>query len=167
MSQKGTLIFFCGKMAAGKSTLSKKMASQMGAILLSEDEWLATIYPDEINDFHSYIKYSSRLKPLVEKHVQELLNSAISVVMDFPANTKNQRQWFQSIYADHHIPHKLIYIEASDELCLMQIKKRRTTNPERSHFDTEEVFHQVNSYFQPPTPEEGFDIEIVRREDSN
>ena len=50
MSSKGFLTFFCGKMGAGKSTMSRDIAKQTGAILLSEDEWLAAIYPDEIQD---------------------------------------------------------------------------------------------------------------------
>ena len=32
-----TLHFMCGKMAAGKSTLAKKLAEQHGAILICED----------------------------------------------------------------------------------------------------------------------------------
>jgi len=34
----GTLIFFCGKMGAGKSTQSKKVAHDRNAVLISEDE---------------------------------------------------------------------------------------------------------------------------------
>lgn len=164
MHQKGTLIFFCGKMGAGKSTLSRKICQQTGAILLSEDEWLAAFYADEITDFDSYLKYSSRIKPLLKCHVQSILNTGVSVVMDFPANTQNQRQWFKDIYAEHEIPHRLVYIEASDQLCLKHIKQRRIENPQRETFDTEKVFHQVNSYFQPPCAEEGFNIEVIRSE---
>ena len=161
MQQKGTLIFFCGKMGSGKSTKSQEIAKEMGAILLSEDEWLATIYPDEINDFDSYLTYSSRIKPLLKTHVQNILNTGVSVVMDFPANTKNQRQWFKEIYSVYDIPHKSVYLKARNELCLNQISQRRITNPERERFDTEEVFHQATSYFQPPSDNELFNIEII------
>lgn len=91
MKQKGTLVFFCGKMGSGKSTLSHKIALKEEAILLSEDEWLENIYPEEIVNFDDYTKYSSRLKPLMKQHVQNILFSGISVVMDFPGNTENQR----------------------------------------------------------------------------
>lgn len=166
MRQKGTLIFFCGKMGSGKTTKSTEIAKELGAVLLSEDEWLAAIYPDEIIDFDAYLKYSSRIKPLLKSHVQNILNTGVSVVMDFPANTKNQRQWFKEIYSEHDIPHKLVYLESSDQLCLEQIKQRRITNPEREYFDREEVFHQVNSYFQPPSINEVFNIEIISRENT-
>ena len=134
------------------------------AFVSTEDEWLSAIYPEEIKVFDDYIKYSSRLKPLLKKHVQNLLNSGISVVMDFPGNTYNQRAWFKEIVSESKIPHKLYYLEASDALCLKQIEQRRQTEPNRANFDTEKVFYQVNSYFQPPTEEEGFNLQIVRRE---
>jgi len=162
--KKVTLIFFCGKMGSGKSTLSREIADQKGALLLSEDEWLQTIYPDEIENFEDYIKYSSRLKPLLKQHVQNILNAGISVVMDFPGNTEKQRTWFKEIYAENNFPHKLIYLEASDNLCLKQLKERRNTYPERAQFDTEDVFHQVTSYFQPPSKHECFNVEMVSRE---
>lgn len=166
MSKQGILIFFCGKMGSGKSTQAIALADEYDAILLSEDEWLAAVYPEEIKVFADYLKYSARLKPLLKKHVQNLLNSGISVVMDFPGNTPNQRAWFKEIFSEDKIPHKLYYLEASDELCLKQIEQRRKINPNSANFDTEKVFHQVNSYFQPPTEQEGFNIQIERRENT-
>jgi predicted kinase len=92
------LHFFCGKMASGKTTLSKNLASDHNAILISEDIWLSKFYPEEISTFDDYLKYSSRLKPLVLQHVQEILVRGISVVLDFPGNIPSQRQWFRSIF---------------------------------------------------------------------
>jgi predicted kinase len=166
MNKQGTLILFCGKMGSGKSTKARELVIEYDAILLSEDEWLAAIYPEEIKVFDDYIKYSSRLKLVLKKHVQNLLNSGISVVMDFPGNTYTQRAWFKEIFSQNKIPHKLYYLEASDNFCLRQIEQRRKILPNRANFDTEKVFHQVNSYFQPPTEEEGFNIQIVSRENT-
>ena len=39
------LIFFCGKMAAGKSTLAKQLAEREDAVLLVQDELLDTLFP--------------------------------------------------------------------------------------------------------------------------
>lgn len=166
MHKKGTLIFFCGKMGSGKFKKSQEIAKEIGAIFLSEDEWLSAIYPDEIDDLQSYLKYSSRIKILLKSHVQNILNTGVSVVLDFPANTINQRQWFKEIYSEYDISHKLIYIEASDQLCLKQIKQRRRTNPERHNFDTKEVFHQISRYFQPPSINEAFIVEVINGENT-
>lgn len=35
--EQGILTFFCGKMGAGKSTQSRKLAQEINAVLLSED----------------------------------------------------------------------------------------------------------------------------------
>ena len=161
MNEKGTLIFFCGKMGSGKSTYSKKLANELNAVLLSEDEWLSAIYPEEIKNFDDYIKYSSRLKPLLEVHVRRILHSGVSVVMDFPGNTKKQRSWFKEIFFEDQILHRLIYLQAEDQLCLKRIEQRRQDSPERARFDTEEVFHQVTRYFQAPTDDEEFNIEVL------
>jgi len=161
MNEKGTLIFFCGKMGSGKSTYSKKLASELNAVLLSEDEWLSAIYPEEIKNFDDYIKYSSRLKPLLEGHVRRILHSGVSVVMDFPGNTKKQRSWFKEIFFEDQMLHRLIYLQAEDQLCLKRIEQRRQDSPEHARFDTEEVFHQVTRYFQAPTDDEEFNIEVL------
>ncbi|MGB7413118.1 MAG: ATP-binding protein [Thermosynechococcaceae cyanobacterium] len=163
MSIKGTLVFFCGKMGAGKTTKAQQVAIELEAILLSEDEWLAAIYPEEIHDLNDYIKYSARIKSLLKPHVQNILNSGISVVMDFPGNTQKQRTWFKEIISEHQFPHKLIYLEAEDQLCLKQLVLRRVSHPERAKFDTVENFHRITSYFQPPSSEEGFNMELVSR----
>lgn len=163
MNEKGTLIFFCGKMGSGKSTYSKKLAGELKAVLLSEDEWLSAIYPEEIINFDDYIKYSSRLKLLLKGHVRRILHSGVSVVMDFPGNTKKQRAWFKEIFLEDQIPHRLIYLQAEDQLCLKRFEQRRQDSPERARFDTEEVFHQVTSYFQAPTEDEEFNIKILHQ----
>lgn len=163
MNLKGTLIFFSGKMGAGKSTYSRKLASELNAVFLSEDDWLSVIYPEEIKNFDDYIKYSSRLKPLLKEHVRKILQSGVFVVMDFPGNTKKQRLWFKEIFLEEQIPHKLIYLKADDGLCLKRLGQRRKTSPERAQFDTEEVFYHVSSYFQAPTDDEGFNIEVLEQ----
>jgi hypothetical protein len=64
---------------------------------------------------------------------------------------------------EHWREHKLIYMKADDQLCLKQLEQRRKSSPEHARFDTEEIFHQVTNYFQAPTDDEGFNIEIVNQ----
>ena len=158
MKANGTLIFFCGKMGAGKTTISKQVAQDRNAVLISEDKWLESLYPGQITTFDDYIKFSRQLKPLVTLHVQNILCTGTDVVMDFPANTVSQRKWFKTLYSEINAPHELIYLNISDDICLKQIAQRRIEQPERASFDTEEVFHHVTSYFEEPGTEEGFNI---------
>lgn len=150
-------------MGAGKSTKSKEIALERNAVLLSEDEWLAAVYPNEITSLGNYVKYSNRLKPQIKNLVQSILVTGADVVMDFPANTISQREWFKKIFNEVEAPHRLIYIDAPDEVCLEGIGKRNIEQPERLATDTVEMFEQVSKYFVEPTPEEGFVVMRVTR----
>jgi predicted kinase len=152
------LHFFCGKMTSGKTTLSKKLASNHNAILISEDIWLSKLYPEEISTFDDYLRYSSRLKPVVLQHVQNILAHGISVVLDFPGNVPSQRQWFRSIFEVAKVNHVLHYIVAPDSLCKEQLRKRNAEQPEGSMLMSEADFDYITSYFQPPIADEGFNI---------
>lgn len=154
----GKLIFFCGKMGAGKTTLSKKIAEERSAILLSEDEWLAALYPGEITTLEQYVTCSSRLKPQIKSLVQSILKSGVDVVMDFPANTQRQRAWFKSIFEPINAPHELILIDVPDKVCLQRIAKRRVEQPERAKTDSPEIFEQVTRYFELPAADEGLRV---------
>ncbi len=156
--KKGVLTFFCGKMGAGKSTKSHLIAQEKNSVLLSEDEWLESLYPNSISSLEDYIKYSNQLKPQMKKLVQNILIAGTDVVMDFPANTVFQRKWFKSIFSEIDASHELIYLDVSNEICLEQIAKRRLEHPERASTDTEAMFEQVTKYFVEPCSEEGFNI---------
>jgi adenylate kinase family enzyme len=153
---KGVLTFFCGKMAAGKSTKSREIAKQTNAVLLSEDEWVASLYPNKITSLEDYIKYANRLKPQIKQLVRGILVTGTDVVMDFPANTVSQRAWFKSIFTEIEAPHHLVYIDLQNDVCLKQLEKRRIEQPQRSATDTAAMFAQITKYFEEPLSDEGF-----------
>jgi predicted kinase len=158
---KGVLIFFCGKMGAGKSTKAYHIADKRNGVLLSEDEWLESLYPNKISSLEDYIRYSNQLKPQIKKLVQSILIAGTDVIMDFPANTISQREWFRSIFSEVEALHELVYIDLPNKVCLKQIKKRCLQQPKRAATDTKEMFEQVTKYFVAPRPEEGFNTTII------
>ncbi len=158
MKNLGDLYFFCGKMGAGKSTKSKQLAAEKHAVLLSEDEWLSVLYPNEIVSFDDYLKFSAQLKPLVKKHVQNILRVGTDVVLDFPGNTQKQRKWLLSIASEVNANHQLIFLNLSNEQCLHRIAQRRNEQPERATFDTIETFIHVTKFFEALDVSEGLHI---------
>lgn len=158
---KGVLIFFCGKMGAGKTTKSREIAEARNAVLVSEDEWLAAVYPQKIASLEDYIEYSALLRPPIKKLVQSILTAGTDVVMDYPANTIQQRKWFRSIFSEIQAPHDLIYIDLPNDVCIGRITKRRAEQPERAATDTIEMFERVTQYFVVPTSDEGFNTTVI------
>lgn len=161
--KKGVLTFFCGKMGSGKTTKSHEVAREKNAVLLSEDRWLAAIYPDQIATLEDYIKYSALLRPQMKLLTQSILNTGTDVVMDFPANTIRQREWFRSIFSEIGAPHQLIYIDLPDKVCIQQIARRCIEQPERSATDTVEMFEQLSQYFVAPAADEGFNTKVISK----
>ncbi len=157
MSKETTLHFFSGKMAAGKSTLAKSISDENNAILIIEDQWLSQLYPKEITNIPEYLKYSTRLKNLMSDHICSLLSRGISVVVDFPGNTIDQRNWFRNIFERSNVHHTLHFVDSSDAVCKLQLKGR-SRDREGEAFTSEEEFDAISKYFQPPSDSEGFNI---------
>ena len=150
MERGATLFFLCGKMAAGKSTLARALAEREQAILLVSDEWLGRLYPIEIVDVPAFITYSTRLNEALTPHVCALLERGLSIVLDFPGNTRRQRAWFRQL------------IDASDAVCKRQLRARSAGLPEGTRWTSDAEFDAVTAYFDPPSADEGF--EVVRHE---
>ena len=154
----GKLIFLCGKMAAGKSTLARELADRENAILLVQDDFLDHLYPDEITDVPGFAKRSARLRDALEPHVCTLLEKGISVVLDFPGNTRAQRAWFRGILERANAAHELHFVDAPDALCKRQLRDRTRHLLPGTPWTTEAEFEAITAYFQPPAEDEGFNV---------
>lgn len=145
-------------MAAGKSTLAKEIARREDAILVEQDDLLIKLFPGEIVDISSFVKYSSRLKDALTSHLCSLLSKGMVVVLDFPGNTTTQRAWFRELVDCTNADHELHYIDVSDELCKCQLRERSKELAEGSAFTSDAEFDAITKYFQPPLESENFNV---------
>lgn len=137
-------------MGAGKSTLAKLQAKEKNAVLISEDDLLSKLYAEKIKSVTDYKHYSDTLKPTVYDLSQQILGKGINVVLDFPANTKNQRQWLRSISDSLSAEHICYFVDRNDEVCIKQLLQRGNPNT-----DTVEMFHAITVFFTEPSVTEG------------
>jgi predicted kinase len=163
MPPKGRLIFFCGKMASGKSTLAKELAERENAVLLVQDELLEALFPTLIVNVASYLEYAGRVNKVVAPLATALLVKGVNVVLDFPANTRSQREWFRGIIDAAGVDHELHYMDTSEATCKAQLKARSAHLPPGTKWTTEEDFQLIASHFRPPAPDEGFQLILHRR----
>ena len=162
MNASGKLIFFCGKMAAGKSTLARNLAARENAVLLVQDDFLNALFPGEITDIPGFVKCSNRLKEALTPHVCALLSKGISVVLDFPGNTKGQREWFRELIERTKVEHELHFVDVSDALCKIQLRERSAGLAAGTPWTGDADFDAMTAYFQPPSEDENF--HVVRHE---
>jgi predicted kinase len=153
-----TLMFLCGKMAAGKSTLSRQLAEREGAVLIVQDDLLAALFYGEIVDVAAFVERLARLRVVLTPLVRALLSKGASVVMDFAGNTRDQRAWFKALVEGTGARLELHYVDASDALCKRQLKERSKDLPPGTPWTSEAEFDLITAYFQPPAPDEAFTI---------
>ena len=157
------LIFFSGKMAAGKSTLAKQLGERENAVLISQDELSETLFPGMVVNVATYLEYSGRINRMVAPLVASMLAKGVSVVLDFPANTVGQRAWFRSIIEQSRADHELHFLDTPDAICKAQLKARSAHLPPGTKWTTDEDFELIASHFRPPSPEEGLNVILHKR----
>ncbi len=156
--ERARLYFMCGKMAAGKSTVARELARERNAVLLDQDEFLDALYPGEIRTIQDFAKYSGRLRDGLSLHIRDLLSRGVSVVLDFPGNTRAQRQWFRELFEGANVEHELHFIDAPDDLCKRRLRQRSEGLPAGSAWTTDAEFDAVTAYFRAPAEDEKFNV---------
>jgi predicted kinase len=152
------LYFMCGKMAAGKSTHAKALAQANNAVLLVQDDFLERLFPDEIRTIPDFVKFSARLREALTPIILDYLSHGVSVVLDFPGNTRTQRQWFRTLFENANVNHELHFIDVTDERCKRQLKQRSDALPVGAPWTTDAEFDAITVYFQAPDEDEAFNV---------
>jgi predicted kinase len=157
------LVFLCGKMASGKSTLARRLAARDNAILFVQDELLDALYPGAIVNVASYIEYSSRINRTLSPFIVDLLSRGVSVVLDFPGNTRTQRAWFREMIDRANAEHELHYVDTPDEMCKARLRARSAHLPAGTPWTTDADFELISSHFKAPSEDERFNVIHHRR----
>jgi predicted kinase len=126
-------------------------------LLIAEDHWTSSLYPDELRTIDDYARYSARLERAIAPLVVDILRRGISVVMDFHANTVRRRSWLRSLAEEANADHELHWLDLPDAACRQRLKDRNAggTHP----FQVSEAEYELfTRFFTAPTPDEGFTV---------
>lgn len=152
------LHLFCGRIAAGKSTLAARLAAAPGHVLIREDAWNAALWPGELRSVADYAVRVARLRSVMGPHVVALLRQGLSVVLDFQANDLHARGWMRGLIAASGAAHLLHLLEAEDALCLARLALRNAAGGHEFVVSAAE-YARFMAHFLPPAEAEGFCIE--------
>jgi predicted kinase len=152
-----TLYLLCGKIAAGKSTLARQLASRPDTLLIDMDHWMSTLFPVENRTIEDFARLSARLREAMRPHVVDILRQGLSVVLDFPANTVKWRSWMRSLIDDAGVAHELHVLDVPDAICRARLRQRNVSG-EHPYSVDETTYDLFMNYFVPPTSDEGFNV---------
>jgi len=150
-----TLHLVCGKIGAGKSTLSQQLALKPRHVLISEDTWLAALYPGEIHSIADYLQRAATLRNVLADHLRTLLQAGVSVVLDFPFNTPASRAWAREVFSPVGAAHQLHFLDIADEVCKARLRARNALG-EQPFQASDEEFERITRHFVAPAAEERF-----------
>ena len=155
------LHFISGRLAAGKTTLARKLAVEHQAVLISEDVWLSKL-SDGISSFDDYLTWSRRCRSVMGPLITDMLRAGTPVVLDFAGNRIDERAWARNLSEEAGSSHILHFLNVNEEECLRRLLIRNNSKPDGLYFatTTETEFRAICSYFQPPTADEGLNIRI-------
>ena len=152
-----TLYLLCGRIAAGKSTLARRLAARPATLLIGEDHWTSNLFADDLRTIEDYGRYSARLRAAMAPHIVDILQKGLSVVLDFPANTVSNRNWMRSLITQAKVAHELHLLDVPDTICKQRLRER---NAGGIHpFQVSEADYELfTRYFVAPQSGEGFNV---------
>lgn len=153
----GSLHLLCGKIAAGKSTLAKRLAGETGGMVIAEDAWLSTLYPGEIASLADYRRASERLRIAIAPLIVDMVRRGQAVILDFPANAVASRAWMKGLADAAGVTATLHFLDPPDEACRARMHARNASGEHPYQVD-DATFDQFTAHFAAPRADEGFAI---------
>ena len=121
MKAKGTVILPDGIACSGKSTYSRKISKERGAVLLIVDEILLTF---GVTDFASMGKAMGYVNQLAA----DIASAGADVVLESGYFKKEERDRMKQYFKDRDIPYEWRYLDVSDETWRKNIALRNAAH---------------------------------------
>ena len=151
----GKVILICGKICSGKSTYANKLCKERGAVLLSVDEIMLSLFGQHCGDMHD--EYAARTQNLLFEKSVELCETGIDAVLDWGFWTRKSRESAKEFYQSRNIECEFHYIDISDEIWNSYLKKRNEavlSGKTLAYFVDENLAAKFASRFEMPERDE-------------
>jgi predicted kinase len=152
--QKQTCLYLlCGLPCSGKTTFANQLAEEQAAVVFSLDRLVLTLYPEE-DSFETHRKHVQRVEDALFPIVHSLLGQNCSMVMDFPAHTKSERDSLRRIATQAKVRSQLYYLRADVETITQRIQQRNAALKTDEYFIPDWLLDMIIKKFEPPASSE-------------
>lgn len=145
-----------GKLCSGKSTLARKLAAQEKAVILSCDELMLTLFPDD-GLGSAYEVISSRVAEYLWKKAFDIVEAGADVILDWGFWQKAARDRAAARCQERNIPVVRHLIDLTDEQWHARIEKRNQAirrGEGQGYLVDEGLYKKFLSRYEAPTADE-------------
>jgi predicted kinase len=119
---KGIIILLCGKVCSGKSTYAHKIKEQHNAVILSCDELMLRLFPEQLGDAHRQI--TEKTQAYLYDLAEQIAFAGTNVILDFGFWFADDRRVVRECFMQKGIRTELHYLPVMQETWLANIQKR-------------------------------------------
>jgi predicted kinase len=145
-----------GFIGAGKTTFSRKLEKETGAIRITKDEWLVKIFGNKITLDSNFSRYDKNITELATDIAFKILKAGKDVILDEGFWSKSYRYEVKKKISDIGAKPILYYVECPVDKMRERVVSRSKSPPEDSFEISGEMFDSYLQYWQPPEEDEEF-----------
>jgi predicted kinase len=146
-----------GFIGSGKTTFSRRLERETGAMRFTKDEWMVRLFGNTPPK-DKFAEYDGKMTSLARDMALNCLKAGASVIIDEGFWEREQRDEIrQRVRMVGAIP-ILYYLEVPLEIMKERTLKRSENPPDDSFNIDEESFDQYWRFFQPPDKDEDFTL---------
>jgi predicted kinase len=153
----------CGLLGAGKTTYAKRLATDVGGVRFTLDEWMLRLYGLRHDD-PRYVAHLEPCQDLIWDVAVQVLSLSHDVVLDWDQWSRERRARWASRARDLRYDVLLHYLDVPIETSVARVLSRTSEGDPFSHQIDEAGARHFAGIFEPPTVAEGLDILLVERD---
>ena len=157
-----------GPVGAGKSTFSTQLAQGRGAVRLTLDEWMATLFrPDrpDVGLVEWYIERAARCVEQIWSLATQLLDTGTDVILEIGLLRRHEREAFYQRVDGANFDLSVYALDAARDVRRQRVLQRnRLAGPTFSMIVPLTVFEYASDLWEPLSPAEcnGRNVSFIR-----
>ena len=152
----GKVILICGKIGSGKTTYAHKLAKQLNAVIMTQDELMYGLFGTELyySDQDQYQKYATWVEEYVKRKAGEAAKAGAVVICENGFWSRSERDELRKLYTELGVLCELHYMATSEKQRLKNIQKRNDAILRKECNETFMQEKDINHFFEVPTADE-------------
>ncbi len=151
--KSATVYIICGFIGAGKTTFAKKLEKETGAVRITKDEWLISLFGHDPS-IPDYDKYDQQICEISRRIAFQFAEKGVDVIIDEGFWEKEQRDKMRNKIESLGAKAILYYVNTPIEI-MRERTLGRNNNLSRDSFNINgEMFDNYLKHWQPPNGDE-------------